>query len=305
MTAHRSIVVATDGSEKAAVATTAAAKLAAAWGAQLHVVHAWSPIPRMVATYGTGAGATAVMSPPILEELRIAAIEVLGAAGTEGRRAGCAVEEHLLDSADVPDAVLALAEEVDAELIVAGRRGLGALGRLFLGSVSEPLLHRSTRPLLLVHGDAACWPPQTVVAAVDGSGDADRAAVLGAAVAAATGAGVELLHAVARDAEGLVDVDGDTYRRTIAEETARLWRQAERLTARTGAGSVRARLELAAPVTAIKSAVDSVPGPVLVAMGTHGRGRAHRLVLGSVALSVVHEGVASVLVVPPRRRVTG
>src|SRR5437867_123350 len=66
MTAHRSIVVATDGSEKAAVATTVAANLTAAWTAQLHVVHAWSPIPRMVATYGTGAGATAVMSPPIM-----------------------------------------------------------------------------------------------------------------------------------------------------------------------------------------------------------------------------------------------
>lgn len=303
MTAHRSIVVATDGSQKAAVTTTVAAELAAAWKAQLHVVHAWSPIPRMVVTYGTGA--TAVMGRPVMEELHVAAVEVIGTACTAARRAGCAVIEHLVESPDAPAAVLAVAEQVDADLIVAGRRGLGVVGRLFLGSVSEPLPHRSARPLLLVHGDAGCWPPRTVVVAVDGSGEARRAATLGAAVAAATGAAVELLHAVPRDAGELAGLDGDAYRRAIAEATGRLQREAERLSAQTGARPVRARLELAAPVTAINAALESVPGPVLVAMGTHGRGRAHRLVLGSVALSVIHEGVTSVLVVPPRQRATG
>ncbi|HEV7679811.1 MAG TPA: universal stress protein [Candidatus Dormibacteraeota bacterium] len=301
MTQPRSIVLAADGSEKAMVATRVAASLAAAWHTPLHLVHTWTQVPPAMAAYGGFGGGMAVVDTTLID-LRGAATEVVAGARAVAEKAGCTVVEHLVEDPRPADAILDIADRVDAELIVAGRRGLGALGRLFVGSVSEELLHRTTRPVLLVHGEAGCWPPQTVIAAVDGSDEASRAALLGASIAAATGAGVELLQAVRRDADDLVDLEPDAYRTTVVNLTARLHERAERVATRSGAKPVRARLELAEPVRAIMAAVGGVPAPVLVAMGTHGRGRAHRLVLGSVATSVVHQGVTSVLVVPPPTR---
>jgi nucleotide-binding universal stress UspA family protein len=46
--------------------------------------------------------------------------------------------------------ILAVAAEVKADLIVMGSRGLGQIGGLILGSVSERVLHRANIPVLIV-----------------------------------------------------------------------------------------------------------------------------------------------------------
>lgn len=50
---------------------------------------------------------------------------------------------------DPVDAILAFARSRDADLIVVGSRGLGAVQGLVLGSVSQAILHRSDRPVLV------------------------------------------------------------------------------------------------------------------------------------------------------------
>jgi nucleotide-binding universal stress UspA family protein len=45
--------------------------------------------------------------------------------------------------------VVAVADEIDASLIVCGTRGRNALKRAVLGSVAEALLHHSHRPMLI------------------------------------------------------------------------------------------------------------------------------------------------------------
>jgi len=48
------------------------------------------------------------------------------------------------------DTVSVVADEVGADLVVIGRHGWGSLRELLLGSVSNRLAHRSTRPVMLV-----------------------------------------------------------------------------------------------------------------------------------------------------------
>jgi nucleotide-binding universal stress UspA family protein len=52
------------------------------------------------------------------------------------------------------DQVVAAASEGEVDLVVIGARGLGAIKRLFLGSVSERVLHRVGCPVLVVKGVA-------------------------------------------------------------------------------------------------------------------------------------------------------
>jgi len=63
-------------------------------------------------------------------------------------RPGVAVETALRDGA--PAAGLAdLAAEIDADLVVVGHRGLGAVQRFFIGSVAERLIRLSAKPVLV------------------------------------------------------------------------------------------------------------------------------------------------------------
>jgi nucleotide-binding universal stress UspA family protein len=48
--------------------------------------------------------------------------------------------------------VLAAAEEPGVDLVVLGARGLGTIGRLLLGSVSERVLQHAPCPVLIVKG---------------------------------------------------------------------------------------------------------------------------------------------------------
>ncbi len=52
------------------------------------------------------------------------------------------------------DGMLAVADELTSDLIVVGSHGRGAIGKTFLGSVSDELLRRSARPVLVVPPEA-------------------------------------------------------------------------------------------------------------------------------------------------------
>jgi nucleotide-binding universal stress UspA family protein len=48
-----------------------------------------------------------------------------------------------------------VADAVDADLVVVGRRGHGGVAELLLGSVSHELSHHCKRPVLLISGKKA------------------------------------------------------------------------------------------------------------------------------------------------------
>jgi nucleotide-binding universal stress UspA family protein/GNAT superfamily N-acetyltransferase len=58
---------------------------------------------------------------------------------------------EFIEHGDVPQAIIAVADEIDASLIVMGARGKGIIGGLILGSVSSGVLRRSMHNVLIMH----------------------------------------------------------------------------------------------------------------------------------------------------------
>ena len=65
------------------------------------------------------------------------------------RDAGVSCDPRLVDGEPAPT-IMELADEVDATLVVVGRRGLGGFARLLLGSVPHRLTHHCDHPVLVV-----------------------------------------------------------------------------------------------------------------------------------------------------------
>ena len=88
-----------------------------------------------------------------------------------------------------------LAEEIDADLIVVGSRGLGPIKRFALGSVSEGVVHHATCPVLVTRGGKEAWPPARILIGDDGSEAARRAGTLASEIGGLFGARGLLVHA--------------------------------------------------------------------------------------------------------------
>ena len=127
------IVVGTDGSDNATCAVTCAAGLARDTGAELVVVCAVGLL---------AAAASHGMHREINEQLECEWAE-------RARLPGVRMRTEVRDGNPV-QVLLAVADDVDADLIVVGSRGFGGFPELLLGSTSTQLAQRSRRPVLIV-----------------------------------------------------------------------------------------------------------------------------------------------------------
>lgn len=145
---YQRIVVGTDGSPGADLAVDAAIDQAAASGGTVHVVRA----------YKTATAATMAMAS---EAAIIAtAAEADKAAHDEAERTCAEVvlraREAGLDAVAHPvagtpaDVLIQVAEEVDADLVVVGNRGMSGARRFVLGSVPNRVSHHCPTSLLIV-----------------------------------------------------------------------------------------------------------------------------------------------------------
>jgi len=82
---------------------------------------------------------------------------------------------RLVREGDTKQTVLKVAEELDADLIVMGSRGLGRLQSILGNSASQYVFQLSTRPMLLVRDDLYVKAIHRVMVAVDGTGVGDDA----------------------------------------------------------------------------------------------------------------------------------
>lgn len=134
------IVVGIDGSSCSNMAVAEGAVLASELGEKLYVVFGYEPY--------RGAGEIQDHR-AALEEL---GTEVGNTAVEQAQEAGAEVELRMIDRGAV-DALLAMADEVDARMIVVGSYGDSPLKGAILGSTPHKLVHLSKRPLLVVHGE--------------------------------------------------------------------------------------------------------------------------------------------------------
>jgi nucleotide-binding universal stress UspA family protein len=137
------IVMGVDGSEHAERAVRWVADYAPALGSEVVVVFAIDlPVTATAATYGLPS----LMTPKEREEVRDVVAREWCAALTER---GVPFRVSLHDGSPAP-AIIAVAEEEDADLVVTGRRGRGGFAELVLGSTGHHLSHHLNRPLVLV-----------------------------------------------------------------------------------------------------------------------------------------------------------
>ena len=142
----RSIVVGTDGSETAGEAVRQAVELAKATGARLELVSAYEPIAE---------GRLREERQQIPDDMqwmvnpREDVDATLDSAVELASDAGVTVEKFARQG-DPADAILDVAEETKADLIVVGNKGMTGASRFFLGSVPNKVSHHVQRSLLIV-----------------------------------------------------------------------------------------------------------------------------------------------------------
>ncbi len=141
-----SIVVGTDGSETATQAVRQATELASAVGARIDLVSAYEPVPTQ----------------RLREEKREAPEDLqwainpredvdgtLDEAAQAIRGAGVEVETFARQG-DPADAILDVAEERSADLIIVGNKGMTGAKRFLLGSVPNKVSHHAPCSVMII-----------------------------------------------------------------------------------------------------------------------------------------------------------
>jgi nucleotide-binding universal stress UspA family protein len=140
------IVVGTDGSETARRAVSEAAQLASQTGAELLLVSAYEPVPQsrlrseqldapddIAHTVGPREDVDAILK---------------GASG-EVEKAGVTVRTFARQG-EPADAILDVAEEEGADLIIVGNKGMTGAKRFLLGSVPNKVSHHAPSSVMII-----------------------------------------------------------------------------------------------------------------------------------------------------------
>ena len=146
-------LLATDGSEQAELATRAAIELAEGTGSELHVVYV-EPLPDFMKKNDAG---TPGYDRELYEKIEEEAQETLRKLVWRVKVAGGTVADSHLRMGGVAEEIVAIADDLEVDLIIVGSRRLRGIRRTLEGSVSESVFRHGHCPVMVVH--AKVKPP--------------------------------------------------------------------------------------------------------------------------------------------------
>ncbi len=289
------ILVPTDGSEDALLAAQAAIDLSARTGAELHVVHAWQDLRPP-----TLPGVAIDEYSQAYEQWKREAGELLDEEAQRLRSAGGTVAGVYLREGRPAEEIAKLAEELSIGLVIIGSRGLGAMKRLVMGSVSEGVVHLASRPTLVMRGGERAWPPSRLIVGDDASEEARRAGELAAGIGKLFDARALLVRVYPQVT--VFKANRIVHTRASKELLGRGERSLEERAAELESvlgtrPEVRVTSGEAAAI--IQEAAEEGREPTLVAVGRRGLGAVRHFALGSVSSGVLRAVSGPVLIVPP------
>lgn len=149
MTVFRTILLATDFSDASAPAVDLAVQLAKSWGARLLAAHVYDE-PRLPEL----SFAQVRLYEEFEKKVKTDAARQLGEVAGRARAEGVETEELLLRGfAD--EAIVQVARERVADLILMGTHGRRGAGRFFLGSVAARVIASAPCPVMTIRGREA------------------------------------------------------------------------------------------------------------------------------------------------------
>lgn len=208
-----------------------------------------------------------------------------------------------VEAGDPFDAIMRIAEEEAADLIVMGEHRKRLLLDMFVGTTVERVMRRGRWPVLMVHRPAE-RPYRRVLAALDMSGPSAAALRAAVRLGFAERGTVTVFHAFqqpGRASLAMAGLPAEAIAGHVAATAVEARAEVDRYLAGLGPdlgprppGIVVAE---GTPVEALREAADRLPAD-LVVIGTRGHGVIGRLVLGSVVEEALRTLECDVLVVP-------
>lgn len=142
----KSIVVGTDGSSTAREAVLAALEIARAIEGRLEIVCAYEPSPTAaLREQRSGELLDPQWEVNLREEVDATLAEAIELARSAGVRASAYAR-----AGDPADAILDVAEELSADLIIVGNKGVTGASRFLLGSVPNKVSHHAPCSVLII-----------------------------------------------------------------------------------------------------------------------------------------------------------